>query len=162
MDKLTQQTASIDANLKVLTKILEDPKGKKSKSVQISADFSMGTLRDTAWKTAQATGALAFMPYADAQRYADVYGLQQDCLSQQNKIPEDEAQFLGVLAKTNFDHGDVTPEQASAALERFGVWRAHLGYLTLMAKATALNDKALLEGKEGPRELHEGIGGSGK
>ena len=59
------------------------------------------------------------------------------------------------MAKTNFGHGDVTSEQASLALERFGIWKAHLLYLDLMAKVTAATDQAFLEGKDGPHEMHE-------
>ena len=152
---LKKQSEMIQKNIDTLTRIQENPKDKEAQKASISADFSSVGLRDTAWKTAQTTGAMGFMPYAEAQRYSDVYGSQKEFLDQQDKILEDEAQFLGVMAKTNFGHGDVTAEQASLALERFGIWRAHLLYLELMAKVTALNDQAFLEGKEGPHEMHE-------
>jgi hypothetical protein len=157
--KLDQQTAVMKKNIETLTRIQENPKDKAAQDAQINADFSIVGLRETAWKTAQTTGALAFMPYAEAQRYSDVYGSQKDFLDQQDKILEDEAQFLGVIAKTNFGHNGVTPEQASLALERFGVWHAHLAYLDLMAKVTAQTDAAFLVGKEGPREMHLEMGG---
>ena len=95
------------------------------------------------------------MPYAEAQRYSDIYGSQKDFMDQENKLVEDEAQLLGVFAKTDFGHGDVTPEAASLALERYGVWRGHLIYLSLMAKVTAASDNAFLEGKEAPTSMEE-------
>ena len=156
--KLDQEKAAIAKNIETLTRIEENPKDKEAQKESIDANFSNIGLRDTAWKTAQTTGALAFMPYTEAQRYAGVYDTQQEFLSQQNKILEDEAQFLGVIAETDFGHGDVTKQQASEALERFGVWRGHLIYLVLMARVTSANDKAFLEGKEGPHEMHENIG----
>jgi hypothetical protein len=159
---LERQKAAIQKDLDSLTRIIENPTDKTAQGVSISADFSMTSLRDTAWKTAQATGALAFMPYQDAERYADVYATQQSFLDEQNKILEDEAQLLGLMAKTDFGHGDITKEQASEALGRFGIWRGHLSYLALMAKVTSLNDKAFLEGKEGPKEMHEAMGSGGK
>ena len=159
LGKLDQQAATIQKNMDVLSRIQENPKDKEAQKASISVDFSIVGLRDTAWKTAQTTGALSFMPYAESQRYSDVYGSQQDFLDQQNKILEDEAQFFGLIAKTNFGHQDITSEQASLALERFGVWRAHLAYLDLMAKVTAANDVAFLEGKEGPHEMHMDLGG---
>jgi hypothetical protein len=94
-------------------------------------------------------------------KYSNVYSTQQDFLDQQNKILEDEAQFLGLMAKTNFGHNDITQEQASLALERFGVWNAHLLYLNLMAKVTFETDKAFLEGKEPPHSMHMEMGGGG-
>jgi len=162
--ELDQQKTSITKNMEILTRIEENPKDEdaQKKATSLNANFSNIGLRDTAWKTAQATGALAFMPYADAQRYSDVYDSQQEFLNQQNKILEDEAQFLGVIAETDFGHGDVTKQQASETLERFGVWRGHLAYLELMAKVTAATDKAFLEGKEGPHEMHEELGGGKK
>jgi hypothetical protein len=33
------------------------------------------------------------------------------------------------------------------------VWQAHLSYLVLSAKVTAADDKAFLEGKEGPHNM---------
>jgi hypothetical protein len=69
------------------------------------------------------------------------------------------AKFLGIVAKPNFGRNVVTPEQASLALERFGIWNAHLLYLDLMARVTSANDEAFLEGKEGPHEVHLDLGG---
>jgi hypothetical protein len=161
LGKLEKQRVALEKDLATLKRIQENPKDKEAQNTSISADFTMIGLRDTAWKTAQATGALAFMPYKDSLRYSDVYGSQQEFLDQQSKILEDEAQFLGVVAKTNFGHKDATSEQASLALERFGIWRAHLAYLELMAKVTAANDQAFLEGKDGPHEMHMDMSGGG-
>jgi hypothetical protein len=157
LKNLKTQRAMMKKNIEALTKIQENPKDRAAQDASISADYSIVGLRDTAWRTAQTTGALGFMPYAEAQRYSDVYGAQKDFLDQQNKILEDEAQFLGMMAKTNFGHNDVTAEQASEALERFGVWNAHLMYLDLMAQLSAGTNQAFLEGREAPHELHEGI-----
>ena len=162
LEKLDQQTATMKKNIETLTGIQENPKDKEAQNASISADFSVVGLRDTAWKTAQTTGALSFMPYAESQRYSNVYGSQQDFLNQQDKILEDEAQFIGLMAKTNFGHKDITSEQASLALERFGVWQAHLAYVDLMAKVTAQTDQAFLEGKDGPHEMHMQLGSGGK
>jgi hypothetical protein len=159
--KLDQQAAAMKKNIAALTRILENPKDKEAQDASISADFSVIGLRETAWKTAQTTGALSFMPYAEAQRYSEVYGSQQDFLDQQNKILEDEAQFFGLVSKTNFGHKGITPEQASLALERFGIWQAHLAYVDLVAKVTAETDQAFLEGKEPPHEMHMELSGGG-
>ncbi len=154
---LKTQRETMQKNIDVLTRIQENPKDKAAQDASITANYSIVGLRETAWKTAQTTGALAFMPYAEAQRYSEVYGTQKEFLDQQNKTLEDEAQFLGLMAKTNFGHNDVTAEQASMALERFGIWNAHLLYLDLMAKVGAQTDQAFLDGKEPPREMHEDI-----
>jgi hypothetical protein len=152
--KLDTEDKAIANNIDTLTKLLRDPKDKSVQDVNIAADFSIVDLKETAWKTAQTTGALTYMPYAEAQRYASVYRAQQSFLDRQDKILDDEAQFVGLMRKLDFGHGDVTKEQASAALEKFGVWQAHLSYLVLSAKLTAADDLAFLEGKEGPQHMH--------
>jgi hypothetical protein len=158
---LDKQAETMKKNIATLTRIQENPKDKAAQDAQIDANFSIIGLRETAWKTAQTTAALSFMPYAEAQRYSDVYGAQKEFLDQQDKILEDEAEFIGLMAKTNFGHKDITSEQASLALERFGVWQAHLAYLDLMAKVTSQTDQAFLEGREGPHEMHMQLGGGG-
>lgn len=161
-ENLKKQRAVMKKNMDTLTRIQENPKDKEAQHASIDASYSTVGLRDTAWKTAQATGALSFMPYDEAKRYSNVYSSQADFLGQQDKILEDEAQFLGVIAKTNFGHNGVTPEQASLALERFGIWNAHLVYLDLMAQVTTQTDQAFLEGKEPPHSMHMDMGGGGK
>jgi hypothetical protein len=160
-ENLKKQRAAMKKNMDTLTHIQENPKDKVAADASISADFSTTGLRDTAWKTAQTTGALSFMPYDEANRYSNVYSSQSDFLSQQDKILEDEAQFLGVIAKTNFGHNGITPDQASMALERFGIWNAHLVYLDLMAQVTTQTDQAFLNGKEPPHSMHMEMGGGG-
>jgi hypothetical protein len=151
--------SEIQKNMNILTRIQVNPKDQESDGPGINASFSNKSLEETAWRTAQTTGALSYMPYAEAQKYADIYQSQDAFLAAQDKIVEDEAQLMGVIGKTNFGHGEATREQASLMMERFGIWQAHLGYLDLMAKLTSLSDKAFLEGKEGPKSLHEDFGG---
>jgi hypothetical protein len=155
LPEIETEKTSVANSIKFLTRIVERPKDKAAQTGSISANYSLIGLHDTAWRTAQATNALAYMPYAEAQRYSDIYGSQKDFTDQENKLVEDEAQLLGVFAKTDFGHGDVTPETAGLALERYGVWRGHLIYLSLMAHVTAASDKAFLEGKEAPTTMSE-------
>jgi hypothetical protein len=162
--KMEEQVATLDAdeatmrkNLEVLKNIQEHPKDKAAQNASLDAHLSGTSLRDTAWKTAQATNALSYMPYDEAQKYADIYEAQAEFLKAQDALVEDDAQLIGAMRKTDFGHGDITPEQAGAAAERYGAWQLHLIYLHLQAKATAMTDKAFLEGKETPTDLSEEI-----
>lgn len=156
-DNLSKQKVILARNVDALTRIMEHPEDKTAQNAAIVANYSSQSLHETAWKTAQATNALAYMPYSEAQKYAEIYEAQDTFLAAQDKQIEDEAQLLGVIAKTDFGHGIITPAQASMALERFGVWRGHLVYLDLMAKLTYLSDKAFLDGKDAPKDLYENI-----
>lgn len=61
------------ANLKAERSLRADPKGHYS----INSTLQWSGPSDAAWTTARDTGALAFMPYAEVQRYADVYKQQE-------------------------------------------------------------------------------------
>jgi hypothetical protein len=161
VEDVKKQQGMMRKNMDVLTRIQVNPKDQESGGPNIDATFSNKSLKETAWKTAQTTGALGYMPYAEAQTYAEIYLAQDAFLASQDKIVEDEAQLFGVIGKTNFGHGPATREQASLMMERFGIWQGHLVYLDLMARLTSLSDKAFLEGREGPKSLSEDLNGGG-
>ncbi len=46
-------------------------------SFSLNSTLNWDTQSDAAWRTARDTGALAYMPYAEVQRYADVYRTQE-------------------------------------------------------------------------------------
>jgi hypothetical protein len=149
----------IQSDMDALTKIQEHPADKSLQHVALNAAFNIQSLNSAAWKTAQSTGALSYMPYAESQRYSDVYESQQMFLTQQDKILDDEAHFLGVMVKLNFGHGTITADQASTTLEPLGVWQAHLSYLDLTAKVCLAEEKAFLEGKDAPKSMNEDMSG---
>jgi hypothetical protein len=162
VENIKKQKAAMQKNTAALTRILENPKDKSAQDLDIDASYTNKTLKDTAWKTAQTTGALSYMPYSEGEKYAAIYQAQAAFEAEEAKIVEDEAQLFGVLAKTNFGHGPVTPEKASLALERFGIWQGHLVYLNLMARLSSQSDKAFLEGREAPHSLSENLDNSDK
>ena len=50
--------------------------GPKTEHHSVSSNFRWSSTSDAAWRTARDTGALAYMPYGEVQRYADLYGEQ--------------------------------------------------------------------------------------
>jgi hypothetical protein len=61
------------ADLKVLAEMRADPHAKRG---PLNLMFSLGGFDDMSWKTAQSTGAIAYMPYKDAQKFSDIYDFQ--------------------------------------------------------------------------------------
>ena len=59
----------LEADLKILAELKAHP---HSKMGHIDLSVSLGDFDDMAWKNAQNTGALAFMPYKDAQSFSDI------------------------------------------------------------------------------------------
>lgn len=156
LDSIHQEQAAIEKDIAALKRIQANPNDKEAQNASLNAQFRIVGLRNTAWKTAEATGALTYMPYEKAQTYSDIYGEQDAFTTAEEKTLEDEASFLGVAMK--FQDGAKMPrEQAEEALERFGTWKAHLQWVELSARICDLSYKAFLAGKPGPTSLHEDI-----
>ena len=67
-----QDRARFEHNLEEEGALRADPKSHHS----IQSTFNWSGMSDAAWRTARDTGALAYMPYAEVQRYADAYTQQ--------------------------------------------------------------------------------------
>jgi hypothetical protein len=71
---LSQNLKNVASNIKTLRDMETNPKGHHS----LGNTMSFATLDDAAWRTARDTGALAYMPYDEVQRYSDIYAAQQE------------------------------------------------------------------------------------
>jgi hypothetical protein len=91
--------AQIDADLQAMQRIQEHPGDPKAQHASMSINSSSVTMTDTAWKTAQMTGALAYMPYEEAERYSDIYKMQDALLALQQKPMEEVANANGLIVK---------------------------------------------------------------
>ena len=99
-------------------------------SVQFS--FRFAELISAAWRSAERTGALSHMDYAEVQRYSRLYDLQDVFVEHQRSVLREVTLALAVIAE-----GD--PMQAAASdLERF---RGHVR--TLIAEVDLLRQLAL-------------------
>ncbi len=63
----------LEADLTILEELRAHPHAKRGR---IDLTIAMGGFDDMAWKNAQNTGALTFMPYKDARSFSDIYILQ--------------------------------------------------------------------------------------
>jgi len=134
-------------------KIQLAPNDPSSRNLNLSVSFAMVGFDDTAWKTAQATGALGFMPYAEAERYSDIYGAEETVLHEQDQIAEDETQMLGVARAVHPGQGTLTGEGANAIAKQLGIIQGHLLTLKLAARLLQVEQEAFLEGKDAPTSL---------
>jgi len=154
LTEISKEQAKAGDGLVFLEHVRRNPKDKKAQKGSITANYSFVSLDDTAWKTAQTTGALAFMPYEEANRYSGIYAAQYQFQVSQEKIMEDVAQFVGIAQKYDLDT-DITPEASSAIMERLGIMEMHLAMLKLLAEEAAATDKNFLTGKDTPTSFHE-------
>jgi hypothetical protein len=62
----------IDDDFEKMQKIQNHPNDLQAQHAKLDVFESSISLHDTAWRTAQSTGALAYMPYDEAERYWDI------------------------------------------------------------------------------------------
>ncbi len=91
----------------------------------MSIHFSLGVLDNVSWRTAQSTGALAYMPYRDAQKFATVYE-QQDILyrTQQNAV-DDGIHATAIVAT----HEKLSAQDINEMLNRIGILQVRLQFV---------------------------------
>lgn len=144
--------AEVDQNLANMQAIQQRPNDPKAQHTSLSLNFHSMTLRDTAWRTAEATGALAYMPYDEAQRYAEIYKDEAQLLASQDRPEADVATMLGMIDRFGWsDKTRITGEQASEMAGKLGEMKLHLMTGDLLLQECIEANAAFLEGRE-PRE----------
>jgi hypothetical protein len=157
MQSIEAQQAAMDANLAVLAKIQQNPNSPESHDAHIDASFGGVDFESTAWRTAQATGSLSYMPYEQAQKFSGIYDAVKTLQKSQQVLMEDEAQFLGVIRRYPMKDDVVGREEADAMAERFGIWQGHLLAVHIAARVLQEEEEAFLEHREPNRRMSEKI-----
>ncbi len=147
-----EQKQNVD-ELAAVEKVQLNPEDASNEGLNININYSFIGLEDTAWKTAQATGALEFMPYAEAERYSDIYGEEQKLMRGEDQVGEDQTQLIGVLQQVHHGKGKLTEEGASSIARQLGVIEGHLITLKLSARVLQAEQNAFLEGKAAPHSV---------
>jgi hypothetical protein len=70
---LSKNLKNVAGNIRTLREMETEPKAHGS----LENTMSFASLDDAAWRTARDTGALAYMPYDEVQKYSDIYADQQ-------------------------------------------------------------------------------------
>jgi hypothetical protein len=146
----------IDADLAAMHRIQERPNDPKVQHASMTISFSSVSMDDTAWKTAQSTGALAYMPYEEAERYSEIYQAQAALLALQNKPSDEVAAALGLIEKFHWSKsGKITAEQASQIAEILGRMRQTLSLGDSLLQACIELDQAFLENRQPQKNFTE-------
>lgn len=148
---LKEWRGQIDTDLALMERIQEHPEDMKNQHATMALSFSVVSMSDTAWRTAQSTGALAYMPYEEAQRYTAIYQAQAALMALEDKPVEDVAAINGLIAKYNIhssQSGKITREQASALAEKLGAMQMHLSVGSGLLEEDIEQSQAFLENRE--------------
>jgi hypothetical protein len=152
---IAREQQKMQLNLAAVRKVQLNPNDPSAENVKLDISYSSTGLEDTGWRTAQATGALAFMPYTESSKYSGIYGAEQGFLKEQDQLSEDEAHFLGAIERFHLGKGKLTKDAADAMAEQFGIWQGHLLALKIAAVVLQEQQNAFLEGREPKHELSE-------
>jgi hypothetical protein len=146
----------INNDLAVLNRIQNNPNDAKAQKSTLSINFSSISLSDTAWRTAQSTGALTYMPYEEAEQYSNIYQAQSALMALEAKPLEDTSEILGLISRYNWHDADkkialpkkITAEQAGAVAEKLTHAQMHLLIGDLLLQGCLENSQAYLENRK--------------
>ena len=155
LQSIAAERKQMSMNQDSISKVQKDPK----QDAVLDVSYSSKGMEQTAWQTAQATGALSYMPYEKAEKYSSIYNAQHEFLIAQDRLSEDEAQFFGLLSSYQIGKGKMSKEAADAVAERLGIWQGHLVTLTIMARVLEDQQSAFLDGREPSHTLSEKLSG---
>jgi hypothetical protein len=143
-------------NLQVIEAVQKSPNSPSATRADLDISYQIVGLEHTAWRTAQATGALSYMPYDEAQKFSGIYEAADNFEKAEAQWTEDEAQFLGLIRR--YLSGDrLTLEGANAMAQEFGVWQGHMLTIGIAVKVLAEQNSAFLEGREPIKHMSEMI-----
>jgi hypothetical protein len=145
---LKQWRQEVDDDLVTLKKIQDNQDDPTAQKAKLAFHTSNMTLSNTAWRTAQSTGALAYMPYEEAERYSSIYQSQFDFLALEDKPMEDVGVLNGLIHKFDLSKDKkITREEASEMAEKLGQMKWHLAVYDGQLKVCIEEAQAFFENR---------------
>jgi hypothetical protein len=155
LGEIASEQKRMTENLAGIRKIQLNPNDPSADDLHLDLSYNITGLEDTGWKTAQATGALAFMPYEESKKYSGIYGVEQTFLKAEDQLSEDQARFLGTVQKFHVGEGKLSKEAADGIAEQLGICQGHLLTLKIAAAVLQEQQNAFLEGREPKSHMSE-------
>jgi hypothetical protein len=127
---LKQWKTQVNDGIVGLQRVIDHPNDPAAQPRSFTVGCSGITLESTAWKTAQSTGALGYMPYEEASAYVNIYQAQEHLLAAEDLPCADAAAISGIMAQYHMDAKDskITKEEAAAIANKLGEMKFHLGF----------------------------------
>lgn len=151
------QQSRLKKNLMAIAAVQSDPNGPAAENAHMDISYNTVGLEHTAWRTAQATGALSYMSYDDAQRFSSIYEIAENFAHSEDRLPEDEARFLGLIRRYLPNGKRLSKEGADALAEQFGVLQGHLLAIDIAARVLEEQQNAFLEGRKPNNHMSESL-----
>ena len=147
---LKQWTAQVNDGLADMQRVVDHPTDPAAQPHRLGIGCSGFTLENTAWKTAQSTGALDYMPYEEAATYVNIYQAQEQFRQTQDPPCVDAAEIYGIVSEYHLDPKTtkVTKEEAEDMAEKFGEMQFHLGFTSAILDENIELNAAFVEGRK--------------
>lgn len=111
---------------------------KTTKITQLDLHVNLADVSSTGWRTAERTGALSHMDYAEVQKYSKLYDLQDLFVEQQRSMVSRLAAATAILSG-EFNPDDPNPKDLEAFREQVMLMRAALKVQEQFARKLAEN-----------------------
>lgn len=129
MGDLQKRQAAIEHDLVVVNAVLSHrplPADRRT-----SVTFNINAYDDVSWRTAQVSGAITYMPYAEAQQYADIYDTQEALNQEERESARDAIQAIALLSQESNGANDPFAGRAGEARDKLQLLEGDL----LLAKS---------------------------
>ncbi len=118
--------------------------GKYPEDKRMSVDFSIVGFRSVRWKTAQSTGALAYMPYDLAQDYSGIYAQQDLLTGAEQQGARDSVLAIGSFINEPDNSPPPSHEQAQNIIQKIEVVQGQLMLVDAFMRGLSSNYKQFL------------------
>jgi hypothetical protein len=129
--QIDEQQKTLEQDLKVLAVLREHPQPSNK---QLMFSFAMEGFQDVAWKTAQSTGAMGYMPYQAARTYSHIYDTQAAVFASEQQVV-DAVLRAAAFPSTQGDDWIPTAQQSDDLTERIGQLRMRLMLLSSLVNS---------------------------
>jgi len=106
--------------------------GKVPKDNHMAVSFNLSTFESVGWKTAQSTGALAYMPYDRASEFAGVYDAQSVVTASEEVAMRDAAISMAPFMDDDPTNKDLTPGEVAEIKKNIQIQQGQLLILSAM------------------------------
>lgn len=147
---LKQLKSQVDDGIAAFQRVIDRPDDPAAQPHHLNFGCSGLSLENTAWKTAQSTGALDYMPYEEASVYVNIYQAQERLGTAEDLPCVDAAAIFGIMAEFHMDAKDtkISKEEASAIAEKLGEMKFHLGMGSSILDENMEFNAAFVEGRK--------------
>jgi len=143
LEDVHKQQDVLSKDVVVLKEIIRTNKQPEKGSMEIN--FHIRSFDNVSWQTVQSTGTLAYMPYARAQEYSDIYSAQSEIDVAQHQAARDAIISLAPFLNISDADPNPTPEQATQIKQHIEVLQGQLMLLSAMVTSLDAEYKKFLK-----------------